>query len=212
MPESDGGGLAALRAVLSPSLPAGPFAPPVLRHKQINLFQTAAILDYIGPLLGLGGNSPAETRRCLQIQLCILDTVAEIHNLHHPISTALYYEEQKVEALRATHSFVNTRIWKWMDYYALILEQNNGPFLVGDRTGYPDLSLFQLLAGLEYALPRTYAIIAQKYPRLMALRSAVGEIEGIQSYLSSERRLPFNQDGLFRFYAELDLEPEQSIA
>ena len=48
------------------------------------------------------------------------------------------------------------------------------------------------------------AAIEPGYPRLVACRDAVAGIEGIARYLDSERRIAFNEDGIFRHYPELD--------
>ena len=44
------------------------------------------------------------------------------------------------------------------------------------------------------------------YPCVELCRQAVMEIDGIEQYLASDRRLPFNEDGIFRHYPELDSE------
>ena len=67
-----------------------------------------------------------------------------------------------------------------------------------------DTSLFQVMEGLDYMFPNRMAEL--DYPRLELVRSAVMEIEGIEAYLASERRLDFNEDGIFRHYPELDSE------
>jgi glutathione S-transferase len=76
--------------------------------------------------------------------------------------------------------------------------------LVGARTTYADLSLFQVVAGLRYAFPKAMARIAKRYPRVMALHACVAERPRIAAYLASERRLPFNDHDIFRHYAALD--------
>ena len=40
--------------------------------------------------------------------------------------------------------------------------------------------------------------------RITALRERVRDLPELADYLASERRLPFNEDGLFRHYPELD--------
>ena len=76
--------------------------------------------------------------------------------------------------------------------------------LVGARLSYADLSLFQAVEGLGYALPNLMRGVSKKYPRVMALRDAVAERPRISAYLQSARRIAFNEHGIFRHYAELD--------
>ncbi len=45
----------------------------------------------------------------------------------------------------------------------------------------------------------------RRLPRLGAVHDAVAARPGIAAYLRSGRRIPFNEDGIFRHYPELDL-------
>ena len=68
-----------------------------------------------------------------------------------------------------------------------------------------DLSLFQIVEGLRYAFPRRMRAFESEIPHLTELRDRVAERPNIKAYLSSERRIPFNEEGIFRRYKELDL-------
>jgi glutathione S-transferase len=70
-----------------------------------------------------------------------------------------------------------------------------------------DLSAFQVVAGLRYAFPRAMARHERRLPRLVALHDRVAALPRIAAYLASERRVPFNEHGIFRRYPELDLDP-----
>jgi glutathione S-transferase len=48
------------------------------------------------------------------------------------------------------------------------------------------------------------AALATQYPRLDALHDLVAKRPHIAAYLASDRRIPFNQYGIFRHYPELD--------
>jgi glutathione S-transferase len=80
-------------------------------------------------------------------------------------------------------------------------------FAIGVRLTYVDLSLFQVIEGLHYAFPRALKTFASKYPALDRLRDKVRERPNIARYLESERRIPFNESGVFRHYPELDKAP-----
>jgi glutathione S-transferase len=43
-----------------------------------------------------------------------------------------------------------------------------------------------------------------KYDGLRALHDRVAKRPRVAAYLASERRIPFNEDGIFRHYPELD--------
>jgi glutathione S-transferase len=52
-----------------------------------------------------------------QLQLTIADFVLEVHDTHHPISSALYYEQQKPAAKRRTQDFLDSRVPKFLRYF-----------------------------------------------------------------------------------------------
>lgn len=201
------GGLDAMMDTLNGAAVATPpFAPPFLRDGRRIIGQTANILLYLGERERLAPRSDAARLWTHQIQLTIMDLVTEAHDTHHPIGAAFYYDEQKAEALRAAENFRKTRIPKFLNWFEQILARNpKGPqHLVGGRLTYADLSLFQAIAGLDYAFPRAMARALKKAPRVADLHAAVAERKRIKAYLASERRLPFSEKGIFRHYPELD--------
>ncbi|MFH6785500.1 MULTISPECIES: glutathione S-transferase [Methylobacterium] len=186
--------------------PRPPFAPPYLRDGDLVIGQTAAILLYLGPRLGLVSESEADRIWTHQIQLTIADAVAEAHDTHHPIASGLYYEEQLPEAARRAEDFRTHRIPKFLGWLERVLTANpDGPrHLVGGRLSYADLSLFQLVEGLAYAFPQATERALGHTPKVVALHRLVAARPRIGTYLASDRRIPFNEDGLFRRYPELD--------
>jgi glutathione S-transferase len=208
-PESQGGGVPAIERLLEESSShLAPFGPPVLRHGKAVIAQTAAILQYLGPRLGLVPRDEASRLRAHQIQLTVADLVAEVHQTHHPVAVSLYYEDQKEEAARCANTFVRERLPKFLGYFDRALGSSRGGggrWLVGAKCSYADLSLFQLMAGLRYAFPRAMRRHERQLPRLGAIHDAVAARPRIASYLASSRRIPFNEHGIFRRYPELDL-------
>jgi glutathione S-transferase len=205
--DSDGQGMAPLFHLLQDeSIIRPPFACPVLVHGKLAISQTAAILLYLGPRLKLIGTSEADRLWAHQIQLTIADAVSEAHNTHHPVSTGLYYEDQKPEAARAAKAFRTERIPKYLGWLETVLARNpkGDKHLVGARLSYADLSLFQLVEGLLYAFPKASTRALKKTPRVLVLRDRVVQHQRVASYLRSERRIAFNEDGIFRCYPELD--------
>ena len=77
--------------------------------------------------------------------------------------------------------------------------------LVGGKLSYADLSLFQVVEGLRYAFPKASARVLAKTPHVVKLRDRVASLPRVAAYLRSERRIPFNEDGIFRCYPELDV-------
>ena len=180
------------------------FAPPVLVDGEVEIGQTAAILSYLGPRLGLVADDEAQRLWTLQIQLTIADAVAEAHDTHHPTDLDAYYEDQKPAAKKRSTSFRNRRIPKFLGWFEAVLERNEGAWLVGNALSYADLSLFQLVEGLAYAFPKATERALAMTPKVAALAVAVADLPRIAAYLESDRRLPFSEDDLFRRYPELD--------
>ena len=179
-----------------------PFAPPYLVAGELCIAQTANILLFLADRHGLRVD-PDQRWFANQIQLTIADVVAEAHNVHHPVSASKYYKDQKGEAERAAKTFRDERMPKFLGYFEKVLA-DGGPWLLGERWSYVDLSLFQLVEGLTYAFPRRMAALAKDIPLTLKLRDSVAKLPELSDYLASERRIAFNEDGIFRHYPELD--------
>ena len=209
--EEEGAGLPAMLHYLEDeTVPRPPFACPFLVDGRTVIAQTAVILLYLGPRLKLVPASEADRLWVHQIQLTLADLVTEVHDLHHPIASSLYYEDQKKEALRRAEDFRKNRLPKFLGWCEAVLERNHGnaarevPRMVGARLSYADLSLFQVVDGLLYALPRATRRVLKKAPLVAALHAGVPRQRRLAAYLASERRIAFNQQGIFRSYPELD--------
>ncbi len=190
-----------------PAVPRPPFAPPFLKDGELLIGQTAAILHHLGPPLRLVARSEQARTWTHQIQLTICDFVDEAHDTHHPVSTGLYYEDQKPEALRRARDFCSNRMPKFLRWFESLLQRNPGGsrHLVGGKLSYADLSLFQMVEGLQYAFPKAAQRAFADTPLVQQLHARVAALPALRAYLASERRIPFNQQGLFRRYPELDL-------
>lgn len=209
LPRAEGGGVHAMQAFLDGERGGlAPFAPPFLRVGDLVLGQTAAILQYLGPRLGLVPDDDVSRLHAHQLQLTIADLVDEAHDTHHPIGTNLYYEDQKREAKLRARSFVGARMPKLLGYFERALgrdDASGGRYLFGSHLSYVDLSLFQIVAGLRYAFPSAMARLEPTIPRIVAVHDQIAARPRIAAYLASPRRLPFNEEGIFRRYPELDL-------
>jgi glutathione S-transferase len=124
--------------------------------------------------------------------------------VHHPVGVSAYYEDQKDAALAAAKHFREERIPKFFGYFEDALGANHGPFVLGAKWSHVDTSLFQLVEGLRFMFPQRMATVEGDYAKLRACHDAVAELPGIKAYRASDRCIPFNQDGIFRHYPELD--------
>ena len=179
-----------------------PLAPPYLVEGDLCIGQTAHILAFLADRHDFGAGELETDLGLIQLQLDVTDVVAEVHNVHHPVSGSLYYQDQMDAAYEAARNFRDNRLPKFLDHFEAALEENGGPFVLGDGWTHVDTSLFQLMEGLDYMFPRRMREL--DYPRLELCREAVMEIDGIARYLASDRRLTFNEEGIFRHYPELD--------
>ncbi len=181
-----------------------PFAPPFLKAGKLVIAQVANILFYLGPRIGLAPKDETARLWLNALQLTVTDFVQEVHGTHHPIATGLYYADQKPEAKQYTAHFLKERVPKFLGYFEDVIAASGGPYVLGRRASYVDLSLFQLVEGLRYAFPQAAKRFEKKVPRVIEVHGRVAERDGIKAYCASERRIPFNEDGIFRHYKELD--------
>lgn len=181
------------------------FAPPYLVTKDgMVVAQTANILAFLSQQHDCGPSTLQDRYWLAQVQLTIMDLVAEAHDTHHPLSVDLYYADQKAQAARRADSFRTARLPKFLGYFDRALAARPGDWLAGARWSYADLSLFHLVAGLRYAFPLRMATLTRDYSRVMALHQRVADLPELRDYLASDRRRPFNEEGIFRHYPELD--------
>ena len=181
-----------------------PFAPPFLKAGKLVIGQVANILLHLGSRHGLAPKAEAGRLWVHQMQLTITDFVAEVHDTHHPIGVSLYYEDQRGPAKKRTEEFWNERVPKYLGYFERLVSDSGGTFTTGRRATYVDLSLFQIVEGLRYAFPRRMKAFERNVPGLIELHDRIAARPNIKAYRASDRRLSFNEDGIFRHYKELD--------
>jgi glutathione S-transferase len=205
LPEAEGGGVPALQSVVA-ATPFG-FAPPILKHGEHTVCQTLQICAFLSERHCRVPDAEEGRRAANHLAGTLYDFAVEIHNVHHPLGASLYYEEQRAESLRAAAAFFEHRLPKFLGFFERCLDDNGGahPWLLGSELSYPDLWLFQVVEGLTYAFPATMAKRIGTYPKLRAMGEACRSRPRLADYLQSERRIPFNEHGLFRHYPELDV-------
>ena len=197
-------GMAAMMRMMEARSGTPPFAPPFLKAGKLLIGQTANILLYLGARHGLAPKPEAGRLWVHQLQLTVADLVQEIHDTHHPLGPSLYYEDQRAPAKKRSAEFWNERVPKYLGYFEGLLKGSGGAWLTGRRLSYVDLSLFQIVEGLRYAFPKRMKAFERSTPGLIDLHDRVAARPNIKTYLASDRRIAFNEDGIFRHYKELD--------
>ena len=197
------------------------FSPPALRvpgagkdGKALVISQTPNILFYLGERTGMAGPEDDEGAKyhVSQVALTALDLNNEIHDSHHPIAVAKYYEEQVDESKAKAQDVRENRLPKFFSYFQRVLQHNKasgggqGKYLVGERISYADTTVWQILDGLFFAFPKEMEHLKKQFPDLVdAFYEGIKEEKGVKEYLGSERRLEYSM-GIFRKYPELDRE------
>ncbi|MBN8806692.1 MAG: glutathione S-transferase [Sphingomonas sp.] len=197
-------GAEALMKDMQARQPFAPFAPPYLDTGTMTIAQVAHILTYVADAHGLAPHDEAKLFWTIQLQLTVSDFMIEVHNTHHPVALDETYEKQTAEAARYAEGFREQRMPKFLGYFERAAKALPGDFVAGDQWSPIDTSLFQVIEGLRYAFPRRMTAIEGGYPALVALHDRVAELPGVAAYLASDRRIPFNEQGIFRHYPELD--------
>ncbi|ETS87669.1 hypothetical protein PFICI_01497 [Pestalotiopsis fici W106-1] len=192
------------------------FAPPLFKHGDLVISQTPNILLYLGPKLGLAGDRENDLYRVNALVLTALDGLSnEVHDTHHPISTMLYYEDQREESKRRSKEFIQNRLPLILSYWQKVLdassqERGEGPWLLGKTFTYADLVLFQCLDGTNYAFPKAMrqARDSGKFDKVFGLWEAVRARPNVSAYLSSDRRQKYTEWGVYRHYENNDFTAE----
>ncbi|MCP3409748.1 glutathione S-transferase [Bradyrhizobium sp. CCGB01] len=197
-------GTSAMMTIMDSHKGTPPFAPPFLKAGKLVIGQTANILLYLGARHGLAPKTEAGKLWVHELQLTITDLVVEIHDTHHPLGPSMYYEDQKSAAKKRTADFWSERLPKYLGYFEGLLAGNGGAYVTGRRLTYVDLSLFQIVDGLRYSFPKRMKAFEGDIPGLVGLHDRVAARPNIKAYLASERRIAFNEQGIFRCYKELD--------
>ena len=200
-----GNGMGAMMKMMEMGKGTPPFAPPFLKAGSLVIGQTANILLYLGARHGLAPKAEAGKLWVHQLQLTITDFVTEVHDTHHPLGPSLYYEDQRAPAKKRTEEFWKQRVPKYLGYFEQLVQANGGAYVTGRRLSYVDLSLFQIVEGLRYAFPRRMKAFEPEIPEVIGLHDRVSARPNIKAYLASERRIAFNEDGIFRRYKALDI-------
>ena len=198
-------GVSAMMRMMEEKSGTPPFAPPFLKAGKLVIGQTANILLYLGSRHALSPKAEPGKFWVHQLQLTVADFLLEIHDTHHPLGPSLYYEDQRSEARKRTGEFWKARVPKYLGYFERLLDKSGGKWLAGRKLTYIDLSLFQIVEGLRYAFPDRMKAFERRIPRLIDLHDRVAQRPNIKTYLASDHRIPFNEDGLFRHYGELDI-------
>ena len=202
-----GAGVAELiRFLNGRNLERPPFAPPFLKAGRLVIGQTPNILQFLGMRHDLAPKDEGARLWTHQLELTMADFLVEIHDTHHPVAAGLYYDDQRKEARRRAADFLKNRAPKFLGYFEGVLARNarGKGYLVGAKPTYADTSMFQIMAGLRFAFPIAMSKSARRYRRLFALHGKVQLLPQIAAYLASPRRIPFNNEGIFRRYPELD--------
>lgn len=196
--EPDGDGAGGVRAAMRSGTT---FAPPFLDLPDgTRLSQWAAICAVLADrhTLAPSGRDALHAR---QLALTFTDLVDEVHDTHHPLGVTHYYEDQRGPASARAATFREHRLPAFLAFFEQALSSPDAFF---DEHSYVDLVCFQVIEGLRYAFPLAMARQEPDVPGLLRVHARVQARPRIAAYLASERRIPFNEDGIFRRYPELD--------
>ena len=187
-----------------------PLAPPLLKHGNLSISQVPNILLYLGPRLGLVPENDGEGVYYVnQLALTALDGLSnKAHDVHHPVATSKFYEDQKEAALQKAEDYRGARLPKFLGYFERVLSSaasKGGEYLYAGQLTYADLVLFQCLDGVSFAFPNWVQRTKDEdtYPKLWAHYERVKSQEKIKAYLASDRRQPYSLC-IWRHYPELD--------
>lgn len=171
----------------------------MLRHGDLLLSQTPAILLYLAPRLGLGpsaevaaaevgeGYGEGERKRkrgeesngndngvyiVHALALTVLDGLSnEAHETHHPIAVGEYYENQKAEAARRAQDYRDVRLPKFLDYFERVLS--------GKASGGGEWLYGGALTYADLVLAQALRGVEYAFPKRVAALRAEGRHEKV---------------------------------
>ena len=196
--------MAAMMRMMEARKGTPPFAPPFLKAGKLVIGQTANILLYLG--LAPRAGAEAGSGAAMGASAAADDRRSRAGNSRHPSSAraVALLRGPAGSAKKRSEEFWNERVPKYLGYFEGLLKDNGGSYLTGRRLTYVDLSLFQIVEGLRYAFPNRMRAFERNIPGLIGLHDRVAARPNIKAYLASDRRIAFNEDGIFRHYKELD--------
>ena len=174
-----------------------------------SIAQTANILLYLGAAPRARAR---RTRRagCTRTSSSSRSPIssAEVHDTHHPIASSLYYEDQKPEAQRRAAALRRASASRSTSATSSgRSRRSGGAHLVGDaasRTSTCRCSRCSTASGTPSRA--RWRGLARRIRARSRSRERVAARPRIAAYLASPRRIPFNEDGIFRHYPELDVD------
>lgn len=187
------------------------FSPPALRvpgagkdGEALIISQTPNILLYLGDRIGMVPEGDESAKYYTnQLTLTVLDLNNEVHDTHHPLAVAEYYENQKDSAQHKAKDVRENRFPKFFSYFTRTLEGNregggDGKYLVGNQLTYADTSVWQVIDGCFFAFPKEMEARKKEFPELLGtFYDNIKNEKGLKEYLASDRRLPYSM-GIFR--------------
>ena len=180
--------------------------PALSRHRRHGPRAGRAHPDSISATPRLAPRDEATLFWTIQLQLTVTDMVAEVHNVHHPVALdgLLRRPETRGGALadgipRKAHAQV-PRLFR------RAAGAIDGDWRRGQRNGRRcrHLACSSWSRGCATCSPSGWRRSRAIIPALIALHDRVAALPGIAAYLKSDRRIAFNEDGIFRHYPELD--------
>jgi len=178
-----------------------PFAPQFLKSGKLLIAQTAISFNISAPRHGSCRPTKQRASGRTSFSSRSRTFVTEIHDTHHPISSGLVFREQRRRRGARAADFLKRRAPKYLGHFESLLARHSSRegYVLGARLTYVDLSLFQIVAGLSYAFPRAMAS-RRAGIRASRLHERVRGRPRMRPILPRPRRIPFNNEGIFRHY------------
>lgn len=171
------------------------FAPPVVQHGDLYVWQTPVQLAYIGKQVGAFPKDEDDEVRAAALSATVADLFGEIHDAYHPVNKTMSYQSQKAEAVPHIQHVVSARLPRYMSLFEAALRENDGGkgFFFGDKVTYFDYQMFHCLHAIEAQFPSWYESF-EGMPTLKAFKERMQARPRIKAYLASDRRMPYAGD------------------
>jgi len=182
------------------------FFPPAVIHKtdgsELRINQCAAVMTYLGEVLGFAPATPQERARADTITQNALDYISDGRRSFHPVKNEMSYHDQKEEGDAKSKEWCSTKMLVWLQHFEKLVKHGKSPAAPvagGERATYADFCLWHVLDATCAQFNNEFyghAWDAADVPSLKEFYAAFGQRPRLRAYLDSDRRAPWGGDSM----------------
>ena len=162
--------------------------PPILKHGDVVMNQTPAILMYLAALYGLEPANVVERAHAMEVSLLALDCLSNAEKAYHPKEAHGSYASQHKEAEPTIAAFMESRLPRFLAVFerAFAANPTGSGWAVGGALSFADVVLYNFARGYRSSQPAHWAANAA-IPLLKAHAAKMDALPRVAAFLASDR-------------------------